>query len=281
MCIAIFQPVGETVSKDILQECFNRNSDGCGFAYANSGEIKVFHSMVFDSFYDKYVTDCLEFGSVSSFLIHFRIQTHGSKDIGNCHPFLTADKKIAVVHNGVLFNMKAKSGVGPSDTSLFCSEILSTMGKCNIVENKAAISLIEKFVGTSRLVLMNSDGKHIIINENDGLWKDGVWYSNKSIMYRSGLSNSQQSWNSSQGTIFSFPTKTLESNKPKLLHICSGCGRVLHSDSRMLASVEFWNKDKMHVCMFCLKKAGMLNFESVSTILKDGDKLSESFNRGS
>ena len=41
MCIAIYKPKGNTISKDTLKNCFDNNPDGSGFMYAQNDKLVV------------------------------------------------------------------------------------------------------------------------------------------------------------------------------------------------------------------------------------------------
>ena len=54
MCIIINKPKGiEMPSKEILRNCFTRNSDGAGLMYALNGKVQIHKGfMTFDKFYE-------------------------------------------------------------------------------------------------------------------------------------------------------------------------------------------------------------------------------------
>jgi len=179
MCIALYKPEGKTISKETLQECFANNSDGAGFVYVKDGKLVMEKGFfTFDSFYDAYLPH-MEHQA----LIHFRIKTHGAVDETNCHPFMIT-KNFAFIHNGTISGHGEKNF---SDTYMFNEEILKPL--VNQYGIKALWqpfmqTLMEDYIGWSKLIFLDSKGNYIIYNEAKGEWADGVWYSNTSYKPR-------------------------------------------------------------------------------------------------
>ena len=180
MCIAIYKPADKVLSKELLSNCFDNNSDGAGFAYINTDlygkkRLKVYKSLSFENFYKKYER-ATRIATDSPFLIHFRIKTHGPVDIPNCHPFYI-NKNEVFIHNGII------SGVGydkdVSDTRLFNDLILKQLPK-GWKDQKVYQLLVESFIGFSKLVVLNVDKSFKILNESKGEWFEGCWMSNNS-----------------------------------------------------------------------------------------------------
>lgn len=183
MCIAIVKKAGAVLTRDTLFNCYTNNRDGCGFAYINTDiygkrKIRIKKSMDFEIFYDKY-SRAVEQNPNSTFLIHFRIATHGTVDEYNCHPFQINDKQV-FIHNGIIPQMDKD---GPrdhrSDTRIFKDKILRKLPRG--WENNPAIKfMIESIIGFSKLAVLNVDNTFNIFKENSGHWKEDVWYSNTS-----------------------------------------------------------------------------------------------------
>ena len=177
MCVAILKPKDKKITKRMLNDCWEGNPDGAGFAFARDGKIAIFQSLKKTEFINT-LWNALKSHN-ENFLIHFRIKTMGSISIANSHPFVI-DKDNVFAHNGHIhqmdeFGREAKGN--PSDTKLFNHLILKKMGfKFN---NRAHFNLIEKYVGLSnKLVFLNSSGEYKLINEEDWDEVDGVFYSN-------------------------------------------------------------------------------------------------------
>ena len=184
MCIAIYKPAEKSITKDTLKTCFVNNPDGAGFSYVNTdymgiSRMKIKKYMKFDDFWRAY-SKAIDIAPNSPFLIHFRIGTHGEKTTYNCHPFFV-NKKLTFIHNGII------SGVGTdkrkSDTQLFNDKILKKLPK-GWQHNDAILSLIESFIGYSKLIILDISGEVLIANEEKGVWVDDCWYSNETFKPR-------------------------------------------------------------------------------------------------
>lgn len=95
MCVIILKPVGHKLpTKKELRRAYNYNPDGCGFA----SKTLNYKSMDFEDFY----RHLKEVPQDESCIIHFRIATHGSVCLRNCHPFYDKKTNTFFAHNGVL-----------------------------------------------------------------------------------------------------------------------------------------------------------------------------------
>lgn len=176
MCVAIYKPVGLKLDEDTLFNCFIKNPDGCGFAYTTGTELVVFKTMDYPTFLEEYEKCYEQYGETSPFIIHFRIATHGTVDIFNCHPFIV-DNDHVFIHNGVISNVPSCAEKKKSDTQVFNELILQNL-PADWFENTAIKYLLEDFISFSKIVVMNLKGEVLILNEAKGTWVDGVWFSN-------------------------------------------------------------------------------------------------------
>lgn len=190
MCIAIAAAAGLVLDRDVLKNCFDNNSDGCGMAYIKDDAIQIYKSMNFEPFYEEYVRVQGE-NSDSPFLLHFRIKTHGLKDIDNCHPF-QVDDNVVFIHNGIIRNVPDCPDKKRSDTQMFNECILKGLPD-GWNYNNSILDLIEEYIGMgSKLAVLDKRTRDIIIiNESKGTWDNGVWFSNtsyktKAISYYGG-----------------------------------------------------------------------------------------------
>lgn len=173
MCIIVFRPSDKPqVPLETLEICWNNNSDGCGFAYCDGDRLRVHKFLTFETFVQTWETVR---GMESPFLYHFRIKTHGLVNLDNCHPF-RIDRDHVFAHNGVISDC-AEVGNSMSDTALFKTRILSKLPK-GWFDDFGTRTLIENYIGSSKIVVLTSDRKHKIYNEPKGEWSDGIWYSN-------------------------------------------------------------------------------------------------------
>lgn len=185
MCIAIFKPAAESISDEILKTCYQNNSDGCGFAYVNTDnngvkKIIVKKTMDFEVFLRQYHR-AVRVAPDSAFLIHFRIRTHGTTDVFNCHPFMVDDNHV-FVHNGIIRGMRYDAK--KSDTQMFNEDYLQQLPDGWMFSN-GITKLIENTIDFNKIVVMDIDENVNIYNEKKGEWSNRVWYSNNGYKPRS------------------------------------------------------------------------------------------------
>jgi predicted glutamine amidotransferase len=121
---------------------------------------------------------------------HLRYSTHGKRVKEMAHPFRVlkkgellntgkrATKDLFMMHNGILDVKEVLST--HSDTWHFVKYYLRPilMDNPEHIYSDTFQEMLASFVYGSKLVFMDSEGKQIIINEDDGLWHRGCWYSN-------------------------------------------------------------------------------------------------------
>lgn len=191
MCIIVLN-TKEHLSKDLLNECWQSNSDGAGLMYAIDGKLNIFKELKnFNTFYDYYSTLRKEFKKTKIGL-HFRIATSGKIDLNNIHPF-TVNEKLAFMHNGIIdIPLQRKSKI--SDTIAFNQKILKQLPQ-NFLNNHAITDLIFRYIERSKLLFMNNQGKYWIFNEQLGHWdKNENWFSNYSYCESTFTSNRSIQW---------------------------------------------------------------------------------------
>ena len=175
MCVAIYKPADARLDPDDLWNCWMDNHDGMGVAIAMGKELITYKEM--KDF--PYFRDLLEKYEKHDMIVHFRIATHGVVDETNCHPFLISDT-VAMIHNGVLSGMDDDDFIR-SDTKVFAEDYLAPIMKDfpGILENQAFLSMITQIAGSwNRIAFLTADGRYAIINEDDGEWINGCWFSN-------------------------------------------------------------------------------------------------------
>lgn len=185
MCIAIVANKGKIVSEKYLNNCFDNNNDGAGFAFINShGKVEISKGyFTFKTFYEDY----LKVAGKSNMLIHFRIATSGGISGGCCHPFpvITNYKDMkkehmtcesAMIHNGIISDCEPPAKAKYSDTMVF-NRLFLADEEINF-RNKKIQSLLEEFIGTSKVAVLSSDNS--IVKLGKWIEEDGVFYSNDS-----------------------------------------------------------------------------------------------------
>lgn len=170
MCLAIYKPANTVVPEEYLKEGFTSNPHGAGFCFHDGATLFYVKGLMnYASFlltYQKYVT------SETAALIHFRWATLGPKDEAHTHPFLLTDGS-CLIHNGPqISNLGDKQR---SDTREFAEDILGNMEFDDLSKHK---NLLEGYLEYNKVVVMSVAGEVTILNEDGGVWEDGIWYSN-------------------------------------------------------------------------------------------------------
>jgi len=187
MCIAILNPAdGAELSRRQVRNSYHNNPDGCGMAWALDGKLYTWTSV--NSGYRSFIKRYRAVRSLGVHVVaHFRLATHGLRDEDNCHPFLVKDGGFAVVHNGIISGADrafgGKENAHKSDTWLFCENILESLPD-RWWDDKGLLELVSDYIAGSKLVILPTDGRWVIINPSLGEWgKDGNWYSNSTHAY--------------------------------------------------------------------------------------------------
>jgi hypothetical protein len=181
MCIA-FLATKDSPSKDTLRICFSNNNDGAGFAYAHENKLHVEKGFfTFDDFWKAYK----QIPKDTPFLCHFRKTSHGPRDRKNCHPW-QIDENHALVHNGILRQHDEKNDK-LSDTGRFVNEMLKPMFRVNpcMWQEPWMKILLEEYIGWgNKCAILSNTGEYLILREDQGIWDNGIWYSNDSFRRR-------------------------------------------------------------------------------------------------
>lgn len=185
MCLLTFMSRGVTASPQDLRQGAQFNDDGFGFAVHAGSSVITGHGMEFEKVLDQFLQVRAKHDGVA--LFHSRITTHGNTDVSNCHPFRVGGDNLTVVgHNGML-PITLDKGETRSDTRIFAENYLPALGGVYALDDPETFNTVSQWARGSKLVVItanrwaNSD--HYILNEKDGHWEGGVWWSNYSYCY--------------------------------------------------------------------------------------------------
>lgn len=234
MCVAIYQSAGKKVTKEQFMSYGRSNPDGFGSLVAkDEGILTKYRTMDLEQFWNKYEEDCRLYPN-SPMLVHFRAGTAGRKDIENCHPF-SINNDLGFIHNGVISKVGKDDEF--SDTNLFNRKVLTNLGH-DIMTNKVAQRLVLKFIGEwNKLLFLDSKKNFLILNEKQGEWIDGVWYSFKKSP---AISNIQP-----------IQTQTTAVEPVVKYKMCKLCKKMkLTTELYTISTPHFDN----HVCLDCLNE---------------------------
>lgn len=162
-----------------LREAFHFNSDGAGFCYNDNYTLKLNKGYFgFRKFYKAFRKAERE-NPYSTFMLHFRIATHGKIDEWSCHPFYI-HKDLAFCHNGI---MQVLGNSWLSDSADFVYNYLQRLPP-DFIKQPTIWDVIDDIAAYSgsKFAFLDSTGKYTIANERAGHWKEGVWYSNYSYI---------------------------------------------------------------------------------------------------
>ena len=184
MCLLVTQSKSSPIlSNAWLTDFYDSNSDGVGVMFANNGDlvIKKIIPKTAEDFIQFYRSDIQ--GRDCAF--HLRMRTHGEIDLINCHPYEVLNRAehgidLWLMHNGVL-STGNKANVKMSDTWHYINDYLKPMlsGNPDFAFHPAFKALIADHIGGSnKFVLMDNEGRQVVINQDAGVYWGGLWLSN-------------------------------------------------------------------------------------------------------
>jgi hypothetical protein len=171
MCIAILNTKNK-LKLDYLENSWENNNQGGGLLYNHNGKLITFKTYSKEIFIEEYYK--VRKKITGKIVLHFRIATSGHTPYVNLHPFKVNDN-LGFVHNGII------NGIGNKEYSdtYFFNEMLREL-KHDFLNCKQTKKLIANYIGSSKLVFLDSKDNHTIINEKLGHWHEGDWFSNDS-----------------------------------------------------------------------------------------------------
>ncbi len=172
MCIAVYKPQGIELTEETLHNCWNRNPDGAGFMYAEDNKLTVVKGLMsYTDFLEAYAPH-----ADKNAVLHFRIATHGGVNPENTHPFIIHDD-LAMVHNGIISAIDTPDKT-KSDTWHFTEMYLKKYH--SMWKDDEFQTLVESYIGHSKLIFMDNTGEVKIYKEKLGNWNSECWFSNTS-----------------------------------------------------------------------------------------------------
>lgn len=183
MCMITYIPGGIEVPVKGIQNGSIINNDGHGWAVAAGGDMLVGKSMIFQEALDGFLEARAELGQGSVGLFHSRFGTHGEEGEFNIHPFYVGDEGTVMAHNGILPSRYLPTlGDRRSDTRIFVDRHTSFVDNPNGVPSRRGGAMLGRKIGTGNklvfLSIRSGQPKTRIVNVNQGVQVDGVWYSN-------------------------------------------------------------------------------------------------------
>lgn len=176
MCLIAYAPKGELLERRVFDYAATQNGDGIGVMSSLGVERFVGRKSRKRAW--RAIRKASEAGV--PYGIHFRWATHGAVNVANCHPFENEAGDTLVMHNGVLSATKAYATKEKSDTRLFVEYFMAQVPHPKDPIRPCFVRLIEEAMGYDNKFLtyhIPSDTFELM-NEDAGLWIDGIWYSN-------------------------------------------------------------------------------------------------------
>ena len=174
-------------SKQTIINCWNNNRHGGGMSWTRGEKLEIFKTMDLSKFLDKY--EDIQRGGDCAMVLHFRIATHGSINIDNCHPFLDAAQGLIFAHNGVL-GIRAVGDWTDSET-FFRRYFLPAYKASDWQEGE---KVINKYIGGSRFVFMDDSGD-IRLYGNFNEYRGCMWSNSTYLQWgRSNIQLTTRDW---------------------------------------------------------------------------------------
>ena len=192
MCIIVYKPKHQNLpSKNILQNCFDRNGDGIGYTFTLNDKVVIKKGYFdFNKFYEDIEKDFKRFKLFDkNLIVHFRISTSVAVNEFKTHPFVLTSKKeniehtnvfcgYSVVHNGVLWDYEKKNGY--TDTQNFVLDFLSPLLQRFKYDfgDGLLTHIIKNELKTSKICVLSY--KDEVLKVGDCIKDNGIYYSNAS-----------------------------------------------------------------------------------------------------
>lgn len=183
MCLITVATAAKTIdamlnNRPMIESIFESNSDGLGAMYRNKKGLRVVKVLPRD------LKDCLEFfhsmpKDDRMLAVHWRMKTHGRVDLTNCHPYDVVEGKVAMMHNGILHTGNAADPT-KSDTWHFIKDFLAKpVAKFpGLVHDDTFLEMCGEYIDSNRFVFMDDEGRLSIVNRDQGVEHDGMWFAN-------------------------------------------------------------------------------------------------------
>jgi hypothetical protein len=181
MCLLVAIPQNQTIDYGRAVEAAVNNPDGFGFAIIAETHIVRFRSMSFDETWSEWQLARSRWDGPAVW--HWRWATGGTMDVANCHPFeVGGDSRLMLAHNGVLPITPTRYR---SDTRILAEDILADEDP-TLWDDAGWRDELGQYIGGNKLVFLSVHPDQAenmyIVNDDQGHWDSGVWWSNRSYV---------------------------------------------------------------------------------------------------
>jgi hypothetical protein len=179
MCLITFLPENIQPNIEAIENGTKVNKDGHGFAIVDGDRLIVRRSLAPEFLIDEFVRLRKEHPDGPA-VFHSRLATHGLSNKDNCHPYrIGRDNNTVLFHNGIFPLQYYHQHDYRSDTRIVVDNILPQFRLTSNRGRRQFETWMGKF---NRVVILTVDPHYMktsyILNEREGFWDDGIWYSN-------------------------------------------------------------------------------------------------------
>lgn len=175
MCLIIDRPEATPIDDAIISRAMAMNSHGWGIMRAEDGVIHIVKG-----FGEKGFRKAYRKVGAAPCVIHYRMATHGNRNIENCHPFAFGDGRYALMHNGIIGTAPSHDKT-MSDTWHFTEDVVAPILAHNpdLFGTPRLDNILAALAGEgNKLVILRRDGAKMRVNGQEGTEQDGLWLSN-------------------------------------------------------------------------------------------------------
>lgn len=182
MCLLTYFPEGVMPDADALRNGATWNDDGHGYAIVDVAGNRIIVDRGMDA--KEMIRDFAVIRAAypdGPALFHSRLATDGTVNLLNVHPFpVGGDSRTVLAHNGIM-PLRPPKHDPRSDTRVVAEEHIPRA--FTSLRRRRARLAFQRWMGAwNKVVILTVDprfrGHGFILNEEEGMWDDGVWYSN-------------------------------------------------------------------------------------------------------
>ena len=180
MCVIVVKPNGvDMPSKEVLRNCFVRNSDGSGYMFIEDDQVHIKKGyMTFPEFYENVIADYERMGGKKAcFVMHFRIGTMGSNSKELTHPYPVSKNldelkltetftRIGMAHNGIisLTSNRGDNKVDRNDTMAYITDYISLFMKTEEdFKDEDKMKVLKNLLGSgNKLAFLMKDSLYMV-----------------------------------------------------------------------------------------------------------------------
>jgi hypothetical protein len=197
MCLLTYLPPDVMPDVEALRNGMIFNDDGHGYAIVAGDKIIVGRGLVGEKVLEEFTVARWQHPDGPA-LYHSRLATDGAESLSNVHPFaIGGDPRTVMAHNGIM-PLRPGKGDPRSDTRLVAESYIPRAYR-NLRGRRARLRF-QRWMGTyNKVVILTVDHRFrdnaYILNEDQGIWSGGAWYSNDGYLSYTLSHRTAQWWN--------------------------------------------------------------------------------------